>query len=194
VGDGSVTPYEKSKTLAERSAWAFVDAEAGPELVTILPGAVLGPMLSDKASTSIDLVRVLMLRSLPGCPRLAFNLVDVRDVACAHVAALEARAAAGQRFLCALPPVTLAEIADILHRGLGPRGFRIPQRPIPDWVMRIGALFDPTARRTLPFLGKQSPLDTSKTRAELGWRPRSVDATVLDTAESLLERGLVAPP
>lgn len=98
----NVSAYEKSKTLAERAAWDFIatpDAR-GMELAVINPGAVLGPALSADTSSSLEIVRQLMSRALPACPHIGFPIVDVRDVASAHLAAMTRPDAAGKRFIC----------------------------------------------------------------------------------------------
>jgi nucleoside-diphosphate-sugar epimerase len=86
-GDG-VAPYAKSKTLAERAAWDFVDKEGGPELSVVNPVGVFGPVLGPDTSTSILVVQRLMDGALPGLPQMSFGVVDVRDVADLHLRAM----------------------------------------------------------------------------------------------------------
>src|SRR4051794_39885811 len=98
-GEG-VSAYAKSKTIAERAAWDFVGGEgASLELAVVNPVAVLGPLLGSDLSTSIELVKRLIDGSMPGTPKVAYGLVDVRDVADLHVRAMTEPAAAGERFL-----------------------------------------------------------------------------------------------
>ncbi|MGC1944765.1 MAG: aldehyde reductase, partial [Candidatus Acidiferrales bacterium] len=98
-GANDIAPYVKSKTLAERAAWDFIDKEGGnPELSVVNPVGVFGPVLSADYSTSILLVQRLM-KGMPGCPRLYFGVVDVRDVADLHIRAMTDPAAKGERFL-----------------------------------------------------------------------------------------------
>ncbi len=95
-----LTAYVKSKTLAERAAWDFVGHDGGTlELSVVNPVGVFGPVLGPDYSTSIELVRRLMDGAMPGCPRLSFGIVDVRDVADLHLRAMTNPAAKGQRFL-----------------------------------------------------------------------------------------------
>jgi len=92
--------YEKSKTIAERAAWDFVKSDgAGMELAVINPGAILGPILNADSGTSGEIVRQLMVRAMPACPRVGFSCVDVRDVAGAHLAAMTTPDAAGKIYL-----------------------------------------------------------------------------------------------
>ena len=95
-----VRPYVKSKTLAERAAWDFIAKEGGNlELSVVNPVGVFGPVLGPDYSTSILIVQRLMDGALPGCPKLYFGVVDVRDVADLHLRAMTHPAAKGERFL-----------------------------------------------------------------------------------------------
>ncbi|WP_040778802.1 SDR family oxidoreductase [Nocardia pneumoniae] len=189
--------YPKSKTLAERAAWDFVGklpAAEAFDLVVVNPGMVLGPVLSAMTSTSHEPVRRLLARDMPGTPRVGWATVDVRDLAVAHRLALETPAAAGNRYICAGEHLWMDEMARILAEEFGPRGFRVPTRRLPNWVVRAVALFDKGVRLTLPTLGRTELLSAEKARRELGWSMRPVRETVLDTAESLLQHGIVAGP
>ncbi|MEO0882773.1 MAG: aldehyde reductase [Pseudomonadota bacterium] len=194
ITDKHVTPYEKSKTIAEQAAWDFVKDKGGPELVTILPGGVLGPILSPDYSASADLVRLLMERAMPACPRLGFNLIDVRDVAAAHIAAMTADNARGERFVCAIEPIWLKEIAAILKNKYSDSGWKIPTGGLPDSLVKIGALFDPTLKRISPFLGRRSEVDYSKLKTHLGLSPRRNGEMIIAMADSLISHGVVNKP
>src|SRR5262249_11671378 len=139
--------YQKSKTLAERAAWDFVNAlpaERALELVTVNPGVVLGPVLDDDFSTSGDIVKKLLCREMPGCPNVGWAMVDVRDVAKMHLLALETKEAAGQRFICAGAHAWMIDVAKVLDRHFAPRGYKVPMRRIPAWVLKVAAVFDKT--------------------------------------------------
>jgi len=135
----SVAAYERSKTISEQAAWALVDAlpeDDRFELVTVLPGAILGPLLDRDCSVSGTIVRALLAREFPGVPDLGFALVDVRDAAEMHVAAMTAPEAAGRRFIVAGPHTPMTEIAAVLARHYAPRGFRVPTRRLPGRLER----------------------------------------------------------
>ncbi|WP_433685080.1 NAD-dependent epimerase/dehydratase family protein [Nocardia sp. CA-119907] len=185
--------YPKSKTLAERAAWDFA-AASDLDLVVVNPGMVLGPLQSAATSTSHEPVRRLLARDAPGSPRVGWAVVDVRDLAVAHRLALEVPEAAGNRYICAGEHVWMAEMGRLLAEEFGPRGFRVPTRVVPDVVVRAIALFDKGIRLTLPTLGRTERLSSEKARSELGWSMRPVRETVLDTAESLLQHGIVRVP
>jgi nucleoside-diphosphate-sugar epimerase len=185
--------YVKSKTLAERAAWDFVEREGGGlELSVVNPVGVFGPLLGPDLSSSIQLVQRLMNGSMPGLPRLAFGVVDVRDVADLHLRAMRHPAAAGERFLAvAGPPLTLEAIAQLLRARLGAAAAKVPTRRLPDWLLKLTARFDPSVAQVVSELGKVKTATNAKARAVLDWAPRSSEEALLATAESLLRLGLV---
>lgn len=186
-GARPVDPYPTSKTVAERAAWDFVEADRGLELAVVNPVGILGPLLGPDASTSIELVRRLLDGEMPGMPKLSFGIVDVRDVADLHVRAMVDPKAAGQRFLAISGDfLTIKEMADILRAGLGERAAKVPTRVLPNWVVRTVALFDAGVRQLLPELGHAKHASAAKAREVLGWSPRTPDEAILASAESLL--------
>ncbi len=184
--------YERSKTIAERAAWEWLRREGGAlELAMINPGAVLGPVLGRDFSASIDIVKRLMDGSLPGLPRFGWPLVDVRDIADLHCRAMLAPAASGQRYIGAGPFYWMADIARVLRERVPQAARRVPKRSLPDWLVRLSAIFDPVVRDRRFELGKLRPVSADKARAQLGWTPRPNDDAIIATAESLLAEGLV---
>jgi dihydroflavonol-4-reductase len=185
--------YVKSKTLAERAAWEFIAVPgADLELSVINPVAVFGPALGPDYSTSILLVKRLMDGSIPGSPRLYFGVVDVRDVADLHLRAMTDSAARGERFLAvAGPSMSIRDIAMVLKDRMGAAAKRVPTRQVPDWLVRLAALRDPTLRQILPELGKVKNASNEKAKRLLGWIPRSNETAIVATAESLLRLGLL---
>jgi dihydroflavonol-4-reductase len=186
------SPYDRAKTLAERAAWAWLTAEGkGLELVTVNPGLVLGPVLGSDYSASIEAIKKLLDGSIPVLPRFGFNVVDVRDIARLHVLAMTTPQAAGQRFIGSGDFYWMSDVAKMLKQGLGDRAKKVPSIPVPDFVTRMAALFDPIVRGRLFDLGKKRPVSSAKAKRVLGWAPRPVAETVLDTARSLQATGLV---
>jgi nucleoside-diphosphate-sugar epimerase len=188
-----VTAYVKSKTIAERAAWDFVAAEGAPlELAVVNPVAVFGPLLGRDYATSILLVQRLMDGAIPGCPRLSFGVVDVRDVVDLHLRAMTRPEARGERFLaCAGDFMTVLAMARVLKENMGPAARRVPARELPDWLIRTFALFDPTARQIVPELGKTKNGTSAKAMRTLGWAPRPREDALVATAQSLLRLGLL---
>jgi nucleoside-diphosphate-sugar epimerase len=188
------TAYEKSKHVAEKAAWDFVaqlPAERRFELVVINPGLMLGPIFGGEVSTSGLVVKKLLARELPACPDIHFALVDVRDVAAAHVTALSVREAAGQRFICANDDRSIRDVARVLQRRFAADGLRIPTRALPDFAFRVLALFDPSLRLVAHFLGIPERVDNHRIREVLGWQPRPIEASIIEMAQSMLDQGVV---
>lgn len=185
------SPYIRSKTIAERAAWDFIAKEGGAlELAVVNPGAVLGPVMGRDFSPSIEIVKKLLRRELPACPRLGFPLVDVRDIADLHLRAMTSPAAAGERFLGAGDFFWMADIARVLKERLGARAARVPTGVLPDWLLRLLAAFDPVTRSVVFEVGVERPVSAAKAKQVLGWAPRSNEDAIVATAESLIELGL----
>jgi nucleoside-diphosphate-sugar epimerase len=192
-GGDDVQPYAKSKTLAERAAWDFIANDGGAlELSVVNPVGVFGPVLGPDYSTSILLVQRLMDGAMPGCPRLYFGVVDVRDVADLHIRAMTSPAANGERFLAVAGDfLSIAEMAQSLKRRMGDQAKRVPTWELPNWVVRLAAMRDPAAKQILPDLGKVKNGSNAKARRVLGWEPRSSEEALVATAESLVRLGLL---
>ncbi|QAY72570.1 aldehyde reductase [Agromyces protaetiae] len=194
VGGGPMSAYVKSKALAEREAWDFVDREGGGlELAVVNPAGVFGPALSADATSSLGLVKRL-LDGMPGIPNLWMGIVDVRDVADLHVRTLEAPDAAGERFIAwGDGPVSMSEIAEVLRSRLGGAAAKVPTRTLPDWLVRMVGRFSPEVGDLVPLLGQRRTATSAKAQRELGWHPRPWQDTIVDSATSLVEFGLVGP-
>ncbi len=186
--------YSKSKTLAEQAAWDFVQSpENGGrlELVSLNPPYVYGPPLDDHAFTSGDAVLAYLRGAYPGAPHIKLAFVDVRDLAAMFEAALLTPAAAGQRFLCTGETPWLAGITAILHRQFASRGYRVPTRELPNWLVKLVARFDKRVRGTVPYLDWDYTYDSSRARAVLGWNPRPPEDTLRDMGEAMIKLGMV---
>ncbi len=188
-----VRPYVKSKTLAERAAWDFIAREGGGlELAVVNPVGVFGPVLGPDYSTSILLVQRLMNGAMPGCPRLIFGAVDVRDVADLHIRAMTDPAARGERFLAVAGDfLSLVDMARLLKARMGASAKRVPTWQLPNWLVRLASLRDLAVKQILPELGKKKNATNEKARRLLGWAPRSNEECIMATAESLVRLGLL---
>ncbi|MGO9446020.1 MAG: SDR family oxidoreductase, partial [Thiobacillaceae bacterium] len=188
-----LTAYTKSKTLAERAAWEFMAREgAALELATVNPVVVFGPVLGSDYSTSIQVVQRLLDGSMPGCPRLMFGVVDVRDVADLHLRAMTDKAAKGERFLATGDGfMSVREIALTLKARMGNAAKGVSTRELPNWLLRGAGIFSPVVRQIVPELGKVKNASNEKARRMLGWTPRSNEEAVIATGESLLRLRLL---
>ncbi len=190
--DPSLAAYPKSKTIAERAAWDFIGEHAGSTTLAVVnPAAVLGPVLTKDNLGSVQIVQRLLNGSMPGTPRIGFNIVDVRDVADLHIRAMLAPEADGQRFIAAGDFYWMADIAKVLKDKLGEKAKKVPTRPLPDILLRLIALFDRPVRSVIPSLGRRHGFTSEKAKRELGWTPRPADATILECAESLIAKGAI---
>ena len=192
--DPTLIPYRRSKTLAERAAWDFMAGYDGPTtLTTILPGAVFGPILDPDHLGSTRIVAQLLRGSMRGTPRIALEIVDVRDLADIHIRAMTSPAAAGQRFLATGDRRWMREMALALRSGLGPAAAGVPTRDLPDFAVRLAARFlDPSLRAITPALGRRNRHTNDKARDLLGWRPRPATETIVDCGRSLIAANAVA--
>src|ERR1700732_101804 len=125
------------------------------ELSVVNPVGVFGPVLGPDYSTSILLVQRLMDGAMPGCPRLYFGVVDVRDVADLHIRAMTHPAAKGERFLAVAGDfMSVLDIAKVLKSRMGESAKRVPTRLLPNFVVRIASMLDPAVKQIVPELGK----------------------------------------
>ena len=194
LGKPGLTPYIQSKTVAERAARDWVAREGGGlEYVSICPSVVLGPVWSRDYSASVAVVKKLLDGSMPACPDIGFGVVDVRDVADLHVRALNTPGLADERFIASGRFMKLRQIAEVLRAQLGDEARKVTTRDVPDWLVRITALFNPLAKAVVGELGNVRNQDASHALAVLGWKTRPEEQSIVDCARSLLALGLVRP-
>jgi nucleoside-diphosphate-sugar epimerase len=169
-------PYPRSKAIAERAAWDFIGAEGGDtQLVVVNPTFIAGPSLVLSERSSLTAFRAIIEGTMPVLPRQRFGVVDVRDVADAHITAMAIPAAAGKRYLLLAdgPTITWLGLAQILRDHLGPAGDRVTTDEAP---------------------GEDPPpltIHNDRAKQELGWRPRPAETTIVETADSLCDLGLL---
>ena len=179
--------YCIGKTKAERLAWAFAK-EHGLELTTIHPGAIIGPALDEDASISVGLVGGLLDNSTPALPSNGFSIVDVRDVADMHVAALEKPEAIGQRYLATAEYMPFPKVAQTIQELYPDR--KIVNRAAPDWAIRLVARFGGPARQIINDIGNVKIFDGRKGEALMGHPYIGARESIHDTAESVIRFGL----
>jgi nucleoside-diphosphate-sugar epimerase len=182
-----LTPYTRSKTIAELAAWDYMRAAgAADRLVTVQPGAIIGPVLGEDRSYSLQAVERMLTGRMPGLPRLGFSFIDVRDVAALEVGAMTAIDAGGQRLIAAASFLWFSDVAAILRKQLGPDARKVPRRSVPDLIVRILARFDPEVRSVVGDLGQKTTYSLENAKRRVGWTPRPVEETIVDCARSLL--------
>lgn len=187
--DPRATAYQRSKTLAERAAWTFARENPGLAMTVINPALVLGPPLDRTFGSSVGLVRRILSGRDPLVPALGFGVVDVRDVALAHLRALERPGTAGKRYLVVAGSMWMADMARVLRKSYPAR--RIATRVAPTVVMRLLALADPEVRAILPGLGHIETYANDRARADLGIDFIPPETALKATAAFLVDQRLV---
>jgi dihydroflavonol-4-reductase len=178
------TAYSQSKTLAERAAWDYARTH-GLALTTVNPGFVLGPPLDGQFGSSISVVARMLRGRDPMVPDISFLCVDVRDVAAAHLRALQRPATAGLRIACVSGTLSMAEMGRVLKAAYPQR--RIPTRIAPKALLRALALFDPAIRTILPSLGQVHHISNARARQVLDLRFISPEGALRASADYLIK-------
>ncbi len=176
--------YCIGKTKAERFAWAFAK-EHGLEMTTIHPGAIIGPALDQDASISVGMVGGLLDNSVPALPSNGFSIVDVRDVADMHVAALEKPESIGQRYLATAEYMPFPEVAKVVQELYPER--KIVSRAAPDWAIKMVAMFGGPARQIINDIGNVKIFDGRKGEALMGHPYIGARQSIKDTAEAFIK-------
>lgn len=182
-----ITPYILSKTAAEQAAWdAAVIGGFKHRLTMVNPALVLGPPLDDDIGASLDLVKLMMAGAYPALPKAFYPIVDVRDVAAAHVAALETPETGGRRLIASADTQSLKAIADILRGAFPDHAKKIPTTLLPDGIVRLMALFDRSIASVIPDLGCEPKAESAYVTAITGVRFRPAREAILDAASALV--------
>jgi nucleoside-diphosphate-sugar epimerase len=184
-----ITNYMRSKIHAERTAWDLVEKQSATQLATVLPGAIMGPFM-DKRNGSTDQIFQMLLKGTPS-PKVVYPVVDVRDLADLHILAMESPKANGQRFIAESEEMTMLQMAKILRDNMGEYGKKVSTTMIPDFIVNIGAKFNPAMKVLLTMINVKNHHTNKKARALLNWNPRPAKDTVIDTANYLIENNLL---
>jgi len=176
-----ISAYNKSKTLAEKSAWEFMESNPSFKLTVINPVAVIGPMLSDDLGTSNLFVKKMLDGSTPGNPGLHIGFVDVRDVARAHIESIKNEKSDNKRIILSKDELWVSELSEIL-RDLG---YQAPTRNIPKWLISILSIFDKEIGGLKPMIGKERNIESSVFPEVFDWELISVKDSARVTAEQL---------
>ena len=184
--------------MAEKSAWDFINERKKNnqpcfELSVMNPGYICGPMLTDTFCSSIEPIKRLMLKEMPLLPDISLPICDVRDVAKAHVLALKdtSGVVASKRLLIVSDTLVFKEIALILEAEFKSKGFVIPTRVAPNFLLKIYGLFDSTVGFVVPILGKRPAFDNSQFKKLMNADLIDAKKSIIDMAYSLIERGFI---
>ncbi len=188
----NLTAYPKSKTIAEKAAWSYLEETGSKlELVAVNPSVVLGPALEKDFGSSLELVRKIMGGELPGAPKIGWPIVDVRDVAKMQLLAMTEPKAVGKRYICANETMFIKDVAKVIKDNFPAYQNKISVRNLPNWVVRISALFDPTVKAVLSELGNPQYVSSEKAKEDLNWTCRSNEEAIISAAQSLIDHQIV---
>ena len=183
-------PYYYSKVCAERAAWRFMqDHKPAFDLVVINPFMVIGPSVVPSLNTSNRLFVDLLKGTYPAIFNLTWGFVDVRDVADAHIRALETPSANG-RYIIAGETISMRSVVELL-RNNGYQRYQLPKIGLDssagDIVIRLASYFkSPGVGSYLrTHVGRVPRYDTSKAGLELGTTFRPVKQSILETMRDL---------
>lgn len=183
-------PYPYSKTVAERAAWKAYEAQDRWQLTTMNPGFVLGPSLNKRIDGESNKLMSDMLRGKMsmGAPGMHFGVVDVRDLAHAHVEGAVRDDVEGRHNLIA-GHLWILEIANALRDKYGDR--KLPKRTVPKPLMYVvGPLLGFSWKYVSRNVGHEVRIDNSKSREKLGIEYRDLKQTVLGHAAQLIADNL----
>ncbi|MFI2744270.1 SDR family oxidoreductase [Zhouia sp. PK063] len=189
-----VSVYEKSKTIAEKAAWNFIAQQGdGLEFATINAVAILGPSLNGHVSGSFVILENLLNGKLKAIPKIPLNVVDVRDVAYLHIKALETPQAHGKRFIAAADgQISMPEMAQLIKNYKPEIAAMLPQRVLPNWVIKLAAIFNHTAKEGLLFLKMNRNISTQQARNILNWTPITTqEETILLAVDALIKYNII---
>lgn len=186
-----LSAYNKSKVLAERAAWDFMNQEGGAlELSVINPMAIFGPALNASLSSGFGLLLKVLDGSMKSIPDMRMGIVDVRDVADLHIRAMTHPEAKGQRFLALSGgTMSLLEISKFLKEKRPEIAKKAPVKPMPTWLLKLAASFNKQAKAILPMVGIYRNTTNEKAKIILGWQPRTNEEAILATVDSLIKFG-----
>jgi dihydroflavonol-4-reductase len=188
--DGEISPYAKSKTLAEKAAWEFVEnleESKKFELTVINPVAVTGPMLTSDIGSSNDFLLKLISGSMPACPKIHMGYIDVRDVAKAHIFSMTEDKTNGERIIVSENEMFFAEVGKTLNEA----GFKkSPTKEMPNFLVKIMSLFVGELKTLLSALNRKRDIDKTKAQSFFNWDYISTEQSVTETAQQLQDMGL----
>jgi len=190
--DIRLNPYGMAKTQSERMLWEFVEKHADRvQAVAINPSVVIGrPLAKHHLRSSLSFIRDLVGWTYPACPPLRFDLVDVGDVAKGHVRSLTSDKAAGQRIIFSDRQMSILEISKVLSRN-----YKTPLRELPKLLLYIAAALDKrySLRQARASANRRHQFRSDRPSELLGIGLRNTEESILEAAETMVERGWVKP-
>ena len=188
TSNDKMTFYSKSKTLAERAAWDYVKENNVTYTLTVInPVGVLGPSLSDDVGISNSMVLRMLNGSMPALAKIHIGIVDVRDVAKAHILAMKNTESDGERFIVSEKEMWMSDIANVLNAN----GYKAPTKNMPNVLLKTMALFKSDLKTISKMAGKQRDCNSTKAKDVLGWKPISAEESILAAAKQITDYDLI---
>ena len=189
-----LTAYPVSKTRAEKSAWDYVKTQnLETKLTTVCPGLVFGPDSYQNGGASLGLITAMFAGDFPRTPKIAYPIIDVRDCASIHVAAMTAKGAGGRRLMAAGETLWMSAVGNILKEAY-PDYKKLPKGDFPNFMVRMVGLFDDRVKGVIPDLGTFHEADSAYVNSLTHVIPRPAKEAILSAAESLMANGNVKQP
>ena len=191
LSDPSLSSYSKSKTLAEKALWEYLDTldpKDRIEACTINPAVVVGRSLTKDMGKSNDIIKRMVDGSLPFNAQINIGIVDIEDVSEMHLRAATYPKVDGKRFLLSERSVWLNDIAKILLKN----GFKkAVVRVSPNFLVKLFSLVDAQVRMVVASLGKDKIFDCKLSKEVLKWKPTDVENAIVETARQYQELGKI---
>uniref|UniRef100_A0A0R3RR15 Epimerase domain-containing protein n=1 Tax=Elaeophora elaphi TaxID=1147741 RepID=A0A0R3RR15_9BILA len=185
--------YHKSKILAEQAAWDFMEKnlDVSFSLTVLNPSLIVGPSLQNGKRSSATIISRFLDGSMPAYPAMKLGLVDVRDVAQAHILAMKKTQTNGQRIIISAETLSFRQIADILRQEFGKQGYSVPRFRAFYIALWLFSFVDKAASQALSLYGHVDKLDNSKSSQLLGISYRDVRKSLIEMAYDMIERNIV---
>ncbi len=186
----ALSAYIVSKTEAERAAWARVEERgARGRLAVVNPGFVLGPTIDKEFGTSLAVLDLFFKGAYPAVPPVSYPIVDVRDAAAVHVAAMERAEAGGRRLIASADSLSMKDIAAILREVSPAHAKKLPASELPAPLVRLLAVFDRRLASLTPDLGSVPRAQSAYVTELTGVPFRSAREAVEAGARSVIAAG-----
>ena len=187
-----ISPYIKSKTLAEKDLWALAEAHPIMNVSVVNPGFILGPVIDPlDPGSSCDVILNMMRGEYPGVPKLGYPTVDVRDVVDLHFHVLEDAEAKGERYAAVAETIPFKDLAKAIKQALPDKARKVSSLQLPNWTFKLYALFDASVRGAVPELGYMPTVLSEKAQHKYPWEPRPAGEAACATAQSLVDLGYI---
>ncbi|MFY0626051.1 MAG: NAD-dependent epimerase/dehydratase family protein [Reichenbachiella sp.] len=185
-------PLGFAKTVAEREAWRIHDEQSRWKMATLNPALFVGPSLTYKSgSGSFDFVKRMANGTLKnGVPNLKYGLVDVRDVAHAHMFAAQDEYALG-RFMLVSEVKSMLEVSKILSKKFG-EAYPFPKDEISQRMLYFFGFTQGYSRKmVVENVNKPLEFDNTKSRHELGVYYKPVDEALTEMLNYIVENNML---